>query len=85
MSLPREDKAAKPPSVAGIEWVRKGAGWDCKLVWFEQGERKRKHLRHLGKKQWEQIREKHRGRELDDYMSQWVKSQLRQKGIEIAA
>jgi hypothetical protein len=69
--------------VAGIDWVRKGAGWDCKLVWFEEGERRRKYLRHLGQKRWREIQAEYQGNELAIYISNWITEQKIRKGIEL--
>jgi hypothetical protein len=69
-----------PPRIGGLEmeWVRKGAGWDCKLVFRENGSRKRKHLRHLGKKEWARIKE---SPNVPAAIHQWVVEQRSRKGM----
>ena len=73
--MPKEDSYESPPKVEGvnIEWVRKGAGWDCKLVFGAGDSRKRRHLRHLGKKEWARMREEH-AHDLPQEIKRWVQT-----------
>ena len=63
----------KPPRIGvNLEWVAKGAGWDCREVYYVGNQRKRRRLGHLGSQLWEQLQREYAGPELEDVLRDWV-------------
>lgn len=74
--------AERPPSFAGIEWIAKGVGWDCREVYYEGKKRHRRYLGHIGRETWEGMRSRYSPSELKAHVEQWISGRLKKKTIE---
>lgn len=71
----------RPPKVAtNIEWVPKGVDWDCRRVYYIGKQRKRKHIRHLGRAEWDQWLSLYSPEVLKKRVAEWVDVWLERKG-----
>jgi hypothetical protein len=82
LDLAGQRSTEKPPKVAtNIEWSRKGAGWDCRKVYYVDKQRKRKHIRHLGRAEWDQWQSLYSPEVLKKRAAEWVSVQMERKGV----
>lgn len=72
----------RPPKIEGVEWSPKGVGWDCRQVYFVGKQRRRRHLKHLGRGEWERWQRDYPGAALKAHVERWVAEQVAAKTIE---
>jgi hypothetical protein len=78
----RTRRTERPPKVAtNIEWIRKGVGWDCREVYYIGKQRHRRHLKHLGRAEWETWQSEHSGAALEAHVAKWVREQMEKKDV----
>lgn len=83
--LPENAPGTKPPRVGvNIEWVQKGVGWDCREVYYVGKQRRRRHLGHIGRQKWEEMRQQHSGKALEDVLREWIEARRAEKSMSLS-
>lgn len=80
--VPGAQNEEKPPQVAeSIEWVQQGAGWACREIYYENNKRRRRHISHLGRKRYEEMRAGLTQAELQVKLADWIEERKFEKGL----
>ena len=80
--MPGSQNDEKPPKVAeSIEWVQQGAGWACREIYYIGGRRRRRHVGHLGRKRYEELRADATPDELQVRLFEWIEERKFEKGL----